>query len=98
MTTMGEKYSILWTTGKTTDHDVNRIISTDEVPEGYFIQEFKACNYTLEKIIYDPQINIFLTVEMTNIPGFQIGWVIIAAFCACFVSFKFSKRRKLKVN
>jgi hypothetical protein len=66
---MNPKYDILWKGGGKSNHNVTYIVSTDERPEGYFITEFKHVNWTTERIIYDPTIELDLGYFSSNSPN-----------------------------
>ncbi|TFF89509.1 MAG: hypothetical protein EU549_00285 [Promethearchaeota archaeon] len=98
---MNPNYSIQWDHGEKTLHNVTRIISTDEEPEGYFITEFKNINWSSKRIIYDPEIELYVgfLFENENTQPIPIKLDMIIISLVLLVSaYLIKKKKKYQIN
>jgi len=57
---MNPTYDVFWNNSKKSTYNITYIVSTDEEPEGYFISEFRNLNWSTERVLYDPTIELNL--------------------------------------
>ncbi|MBD3229616.1 MAG: hypothetical protein GF329_15655 [Candidatus Lokiarchaeota archaeon] len=98
---MNPNYSIVWNDTQETLHNVTRIISTDEEPEGYFITEFKHINWSSKQILYDPEIELYVgfLLETRNTEPIPIRIdVIIVSIIFMILVYSIKKRKELNIS